>query len=51
MTSKRARQIERRRLAKFPTELDTKKMDDYLLDQFPFRNGFIKLNSLINRNI
>jgi hypothetical protein len=43
--------FERRRLAKFPTELDTEKMDDYLLDQFPFRNGFIKLNSLINRNV
>ncbi len=43
--------FERRRLAKFPTELDTSKLDDYLLDQFPFRNTFIKLNSLINRNI
>ncbi len=43
--------FERRRLAKFPTEFDSTKMDDYLLDQFPFRNGFIKLNSLINRNV
>ena len=43
--------FERRRLAKFEAEWDDEKIDNYLLDQFPFRNGFIKLNSLINRNI
>lgn len=45
--------FERRKLAQFP-ELDSefsKNMDKYLVDQFPFRNDFINLNSNINRNI
>lgn len=45
--------FERRKLAQFP-KLDkdfTKNLDDYLLDQFVFRNKLINLNSYINRKI
>ena len=45
--------FERRKLAQFP-KLDanfTKNLDDYLLDQFVFRNQLINLNSYINRRI
>ena len=46
--------FERRRLAQFPTKIDedfTNDLDDYLLDQFSFRNQLINLNSFINRKI
>ena len=46
--------FERRKLAQFPTKIDedfTQKLDDYLLDQFSFRNKLINLNSFINRKI
>lgn len=46
--------FERRKLSHFPTNFDadfTEKLDDYIVDQFPYRNSFIKLNSLISRNI
>ncbi len=45
--------FERRKLAQFPKlgENFTQKLDDYLLDQFAFRNQLIKLNSFINRKI
>lgn len=45
--------FERRKLAGFP-KLDanfTKNLDDYLLDQFVFRNQLINLNSYINRKV
>ena len=45
--------FERRKLATFP-KLDknfTSKLDDYLLDQFVFRNKLINLNSFINRKV
>ena len=45
--------FERRKLAQFP-KLDkdfTGNLDDYLLDQFIFRNKLINLNSFINRKI
>lgn len=45
--------FERRKLAQAP-KLDKKfikNLDAYILDQFPFRNEFINLNSNINRNI
>ena len=45
--------FERRKLATFP-KLDkdfTTKLDDYLLDQFVFRNKLINLNSFVNRKI
>lgn len=46
--------FERRSLAQFPKELDedfTNDLDDYLVDQFAYRNEFIFLNSSVNRNI
>ena len=46
--------FERRKLAQFPTKIDknfTRKLDDYLLDQFVFRNKLINLNSFINRKV
>ena len=46
--------FERRKLAQFPTKIDknfTSKLDDYLLDQFVFRNKLINLNSFINRKV
>ena len=46
--------FERRTLTQFPTELDedfTKDLDDYLVDQFAYRNQFISLNSNLNRNM
>ena len=45
--------FERRKLASFP-ELKkgfTEKLDNYLLDQFAFRNELINLNSSLNRKI
>lgn len=45
--------FERRKLAQFP-KLDedfTSNLDDYLLDQFVFRNNLINLNSFINRKV
>ena len=45
--------FERRKLATFP-KIDkdfTSKLDDYLLDQFVFRNKLINLNSFINRKV
>ena len=45
--------FERRKLATFP-KFDknfTSKLDDYLLDQFVFRNKLINLNSFINRKV
>ena len=45
--------FERRKLATFP-KLDkdfTSNLDDYLLDQFVFRNKLINLNSFINRKV
>jgi len=45
--------FERRKLATFP-KLDkdfSSKLDDYLLDQFVFRNKLINLNSFINRKV
>lgn len=47
-------EFERRTLVGFPSEIDedfTNKLDDYLIDQFAYRNEFISLNSEINRNI
>lgn len=45
--------FERRKLAQFPEigKNFTTNLDEYLLDQFAFRNEFIKLNSFISRNI
>ena len=45
--------FERRKLAAFPKfdENFTSKLDDYLLDQFIFRNKLINLNSFINRKV
>jgi len=46
--------FERRSLTQFPKEIDKefpKDLDDYLVDQFAYRNEFISLNSNINRNI
>lgn len=46
--------IERRKLAQFPTEIDdefTQNLDEYLIEQFAYRNEFINLNSFINRKI
>ena len=45
--------FERRKLATFPKfDKDfTSKLDDYLLDQFVFRNKLINLNSFINRKV
>ena len=45
--------FERRKLAQFPklNKNFTKNLDDYLLDQFIFRNQLINLNSYINRKI
>jgi len=46
--------FERRSLAQFPKELDsnfTNKLNDYLVDQFAYRNKFISLNSDINRKV
>jgi len=45
--------FERRKLAQFPKidEDFTEKLDEYLLDQFVFRNQLITLNSFINRKI
>lgn len=45
--------FERRKLAQFPKwgENFTEKLDNYLLDQFVFRNQLINLNSFINRKI
>ena len=45
--------FERRKLSQVP-ELNNEffqNLDDYIVDQFPLRNRFIKLNSNINRNI
>lgn len=47
-------EFERRNLVNFPNEINedfTNNLDDYLVDQFVFRNEFISLNSDINRNI
>ena len=45
--------FERRKLASFPkVDKDfTSKLDDYLLDQFVFRNKLINLNSFISRKV
>ena len=46
--------FERRKLAQFPTKIDedfTENLDNYLIDQFWFRNQLINLNSFINRKI
>ena len=45
--------FERRKLAQFPKfDKDfSSKLDDYLLDQFVFRNKLINLNSFINRKV
>jgi len=45
--------FERRKLAQFPelTNDFAENMNDYLVDQFAFRNELIGLNSSINRNI
>ena len=45
--------FERRKLAQFPklNKNFIKNLDAYILDQFPFRNEFINLNSNINRNL
>lgn len=45
--------FERRKLAQFPkfNKDFTSKLDDYLLDQFVFRNKLINLNSFINRKV
>lgn len=45
--------FERRKLAQFPTSLDdlSEDLDNYFLDQFPFRKQFIAINSFINKNI
>lgn len=45
--------FERRKLASFPKfeKGFTEKLDDYLLDQFAFRNELINLNSSLNRKI
>lgn len=46
--------FERRKLAQLPTKIDkdfTSKLDNYLLDQFVFRNKLINLNSFINRKV
>lgn len=45
--------FERRKLASFPkiSEDFSENLDEYLLDQFPFRNSLINLNSIINRKI
>ena len=45
--------FERRKLASFP-KLDenfTNNLENYLLDQFPFRNNLINLKSIINRKV
>lgn len=45
--------FERRKLAQIPklNKNFIENLDNYILDQFPFRNEFINLNSNINRNI
>ena len=45
--------FERRKLASFPeiSEDFPEDLDEYLLDQFPFRNSLINLNSIINRKL
>ena len=45
--------FERRKLASFPKFKKgfTEKLDDYLLDQFAFRNELINLNSILNRKV
>ena len=45
--------FERRKLASFPkiSEDFSEDLDEYLLDQFPFRNSLINLNSIINRKL
>ena len=46
--------VERRKLAQFPTNIDeqfTENLDEYLIDQFAFRDKFINLNANINRKI
>lgn len=46
--------FERRKLAQFPQKYDanfTEKLDNYLLDQFPFRNQFITVNSNLTRGL
>ena len=45
--------FERRKLASFPeiSEDFSEDLDKYLLDQFPFRNSLINLNSIINRKL
>lgn len=45
--------FERRKLASFPkiSEDFSEDLDEYLLDQFPFRNSLISLNSIINRKL
>ena len=45
--------FERRKLTTFPNldENFTNNLEDYLLDQFPFRNKLINLKSIINRKV
>ena len=45
--------FERRKLAQFPKwgKDFTSKLDDYLLDQFVFRNKLINLNSFVNKKV
>lgn len=45
--------FERRKLESFPkfNKNFTENLDEYLLDQFAFRNEFINLNSIINRKV
>ena len=53
MKDKEISSFERRKLASFPKfeKGFTEKLDDYLLDQFAFRNELINFNSTINRKI
>jgi len=46
--------FERRSLAQFPKEIDedfTNKLDNYLVDQFTYRNEFVSINSNVNRKV
>ena len=46
--------FERRKLAQFPNKIDenfNSNLNDYLVDQFVYRNKFIALNTDINKNV
>ena len=53
MKDKQISSFERRKLASFPKfeKGFNEKLDNYLLDQFAFRNELINLNSIINRKV